>query len=152
WLTFSTRRPIRQPITPTETPARRLLLGPARARRSVWYYACNATDMQLNYTCNTSDAVTPLIGINTLLLASASTGTPDVITVGLTPSNDGYSHTGVGTGFVIASTNIGISASLTARARVPNTSLPLTTTVCQTDPNTGQCMSPPAPTVIATII
>jgi hypothetical protein len=113
-------------------------------------------DVQLGYDCSGVDATATIVGVNTLLLAFDADPVPDMIAVGLTPSDpqDGYSHTGGpnGTGlFVIASTNIGASATLTARARVSNGSLPLTTLVCQTDPNTGQCLSPPAPTVTATI-
>src|SRR5262249_13135394 len=78
---------------------------------------------------------------------------PDMITVGLTPSNDGFARTGgpSGTGlFVISSINIGASAQLTARARL-SAPMPLTATVCQTDPNLGECLSAAAPTVTATI-
>jgi hypothetical protein len=112
------------------------------------------TDVQLVYTCNNSNTVTPLIGINTLLLSATDTAVPDVIAVGLTPSNDGFAHTGGkgGTGlFVIASDNIGLSASLTARARLSNPSLPITATVCQTDPHTAACLATPAASVTATI-
>jgi hypothetical protein len=115
------------------------------------------TDVAFGFRCTTnnlSEYVPTIVGVNSLLLTFDANPVPDMIAVGLTPSNDGYSHTGgpSGTGlFVIAATNIGISASLTARARVSDASLPLATFVCQTDPSTGQCLSPPAPTVTATI-
>jgi hypothetical protein len=92
--------------------------------------------------------------INTLLVSADVNPVPDAIAVGLTPSNDGYAHTGgsPGTGvFVISSTNIGVAGTLTAQAVPSNQTMPLSTVVCQTNPNTGQCLHPPAPTASATI-
>ena len=112
------------------------------------------TDVVLGFGCADANAVAPIVGVNTLLLTFAATPVPDIIAVGLTPSNDGYSRTGgpAGTGiFVIASTNIGTGASLTARARLSDPALSAITLVCQTNPGTGQCLSMPTPTVTATV-
>jgi hypothetical protein len=98
--------------------------------------------------------VQTLVGVNTLLLSASVNQVADNIAVGLTPSNDGYSHTGGPAGiglFVIASSNIGISAPLTARARPSNSQMALSTTVCQTNPSDGKCLTTPAPTITATI-
>ena len=35
--------------------------------------------------------------------------------------------------------------------RLSNASLPIAATICQTNPNTGQCLATPAPTVTTTI-
>jgi hypothetical protein len=80
-----------------------------------------------------------------------------MIAVGLTPSNDGYSRVpGVGgTGiFVIAATDIGVSRSLTARARFLDASTQGTAAVCETfpsGPQLGQCKAPPSAAVTRTI-
>jgi hypothetical protein len=111
-------------------------------------------DVVLGYACDNLDAVIPIVGVNSLLLTFSSTPVPDLIAVGLTPSNDGYSRTGgpSGTGiFVVAATNIGASGPLIAKVRLSDSSLPLTATVCQTDPNTGQCLSPPSSSVPVTV-
>jgi hypothetical protein len=95
-----------------------------------------------------------LSNINTLLLTVSQTPVPDAITIGLTPTNDGFAHTGGpnGTGvFAIASDNIGASAALTASIVPSNSTMPLIATVCQTDPVSGQCLQPPAATATATI-
>jgi hypothetical protein len=98
----------------------------------------------LGYACDHTDAVIPIVGVNTLALTFDLN---DMIAIGVTPSNDDYSHTGgpSGTGiFVISAINIGASANLIAKIGLPNQSLPLTATLCQTDPITGQCLSPPS--------
>jgi hypothetical protein len=112
------------------------------------------TNVALGFSCVNSDTVPTIVGVNSLLMTFDASPVPDVITVGLTPSNDGFARTGgpSGTGlFVTAATNIGVSAALTVRARPSDPAMALTTTVCQTNPNTGQCLSPAAPTATATI-
>jgi streptogramin lyase len=112
------------------------------------------TNVLLGFGCDNVLPVSPIVGVNTLLLTFDANPVPDVIAVGLTPSNDGFAHTGGngGTGlFVIASDNIGLSASLTARARLSNPSLPITATVCQTNPQTAACLATPSASVTATI-
>jgi virginiamycin B lyase len=111
-------------------------------------------DILFGFDCTNVDAVGPIIGVNSLLLTFSATPVPDMIAVGLTPSRDGYSRTGGvnGTGlFVIATSNIGAPAALTARITPSSANIPLTATVCQTDPTAGQCLSPSAPTQTATI-
>jgi virginiamycin B lyase len=112
------------------------------------------TNVTVGYDCDNVDAVATIIGVNTLLLTFSSTPVPDMIAVGLTPSNDGFSHTG-GTGgtgvFAIAAANIGASGQLTAQVALSNSTMPLTATVCQTNPSTGQCLAPPTSSVTSTI-
>jgi hypothetical protein len=113
-----------------------------------------SSDVVLEYSCSGIDAARTIVGVNTLRLTIDANPVPDMIAVGLTPTNDGYAHTGGpgGTGlFVLATTNIGITAPLTARVRLSNAALPLTATVCQTNSTTGACLAPAAATVTATI-
>jgi hypothetical protein len=108
----------------------------------------------LSLSCGNSAPATVSIGINTLLFTASDTPVPDAIAVGLTPSNDGFARTGGvgGTGlFVIASANIGATGVLTARLRLSDSTMPLQGTVCQTNPQTSQCLAPPAATATATI-
>jgi hypothetical protein len=113
-----------------------------------------ATDVRLNYTCNGSHTVTQLLGINTLLLSAADNPVPDHIAVGLTPSNDAIVRIpGVGSTniFVIASTNIGIASTTTARVRFSDVTMPVTALICETDPTSGQCKQTPNTTVTRSI-
>jgi hypothetical protein len=115
--------------------------------------AFNPTDFQIAFACSGQPAASLIVGVNTLLLSASTTPTPDVIAVGLTPSNDGYSRIpgAGGTGlFVIAATNIGSADTLTARARLSDGSLAASTTICETissGPQVGQCKQTPSPTV-----
>jgi streptogramin lyase len=111
-------------------------------------------NVDLSYSCADANSASEIVGVNSMLLTFDPNPVPDVIAVGLTPSNDGFSHTNgtTGTGlFVIASDNIGASASLTASAQLSNSSLPITATVCQTDPSTSACLATPSASVTATI-
>jgi hypothetical protein len=108
----------------------------------------------LGFSCDGLPAVASIIGVNTLRLTFASNPVADMIAVGLTPSNDGYTRIpgGGGTGlFVTAATNIGASTPLTARVRSLDPATPLTVTICETNPSDGQCKVTPAPTVTRTI-
>ena len=121
-------------------------------------YGASAPQVSINaalgFSCAGVNAAPTLVGVDTLVLAFDANPVPDMIAVGLTPSNDGFSHTGGvgGTGlFAVAASNIGAATSLTARARLLNASTPLTTFVCETDPVSGQCKAAPAATVTRTI-
>jgi hypothetical protein len=111
-------------------------------------------NVPLGFSCVSSDIVPTIVGVNSLLMTFDANPVPDMIAVGLTPTNDGFSHTGgaSGTGiFAIASANIGATGQLTARARLSDPTLPAVATVCQTNPNSGACMATPAATVSATV-
>jgi hypothetical protein len=79
---------------------------------------------------------------------------PDVVAAGLTLSNDGFARIAGATGtglFAVAATNMGASSRLIARLRLSDPAMPLTATICETDPQTGQCKAPPAATVTRTM-
>jgi virginiamycin B lyase len=140
------------------TPNTPISIGAGVAQTFLMAFTANApftpTNVVLGYSCTNVDAVAPITGVNTLLLTFGANSVPDMIAVGLTPSNDGYSRIpgSSGTGlFVIAATNIGTSAPLTARVAPLDPTMPMTATICQTNPSTGQCLTPPATTITAAI-
>jgi streptogramin lyase len=154
----------------TTDPATNLLTGSPNTRVSIpahgvqtflMAFAANAPqysiNVQIGYACTGADATATIVGVNTLLLTFDANPVADMIAVGLTPSNDGFSHIpGVsGTGiFVTAATNIGVSKQLTARARFLDASTQATTLVCETfssGPQLGQCKATPSATVTRTI-
>jgi hypothetical protein len=51
----------------------------------------------------------------------------------------------------VATVNVGASASITATATTGAVTLPLTVSLCQTDPTSGQCISSIASSVTTTI-
>jgi virginiamycin B lyase len=143
------------------SPNQRVSIPPGGAQTFLVSFQPNApyvsTEIPLGYDCTGFAAASTIVGVNTVLLTFDANPVADMIAVGLTPSNDGYSRIpGVGnTGiFVIASTNIGVTSSLTARARFLDPSTHATVTICETNSNgtqVGQCKATASPTVTRTI-
>jgi hypothetical protein len=71
-----------------------------------------------------------------------------------TLNNDGIVNS-VSTGvFAVATVNLGTSGTITVSADTGGATLPVSISLCQTDPASGQCVSPTAPTtspVVTTI-
>ena len=112
-------------------------------------------DVQINFDCANLDEVVPTSGVNTLVLSSSATPTPDIVALGATPTNDGIPRvvTGGAAAFATATVNVGSAGEITASANTGGSSLPLTINVCQTDPAAGTCLPPgtPTPTVTTNI-
>jgi hypothetical protein len=116
--------------------------------------AFDPIDAQLEFSCSGQPPVAVLPGINTLLLSGSATPVPDVVALVATGSNDGILHimgTAGANAFALATINIGAASAITATAIVSDPSLPLSVSICQTNPSTGQCLAPPTPSVSQTI-
>jgi len=111
------------------------------------------TDVQLGFSCSDGHPAALFTGVNTWRLTFSATPVADMIAVGATPSGFGIAVIG-GTDqsgvFAISTVNIGVATQLTGRVRFSNPSLPLTGTVCETNPTTAACKQSPAPTVTRT--
>ena len=111
------------------------------------------TDVAFNFACANASAAAVLPGINTLELTASATAVPDV--VALAASGDpGYvdipGATGAGD-FAVATVNLGVDATITASANTGSATLPVTLTLCQTNPTSGACMAAPAASVTTDI-
>ena len=109
----------------------------------------------LQFFCEGIAPATLIPGVNTVDLAFGATATADVIALAATSSNDGIvriplSSGGVGA-FAVASANVGTTGALTVTADTGGASLPIDLSLCQTDPSTGQCLTPAAASVPVTI-
>jgi phospholipase/lecithinase/hemolysin len=109
------------------------------------------------FSCTNLPPAPVVVGLNTLLMLSASTTTasPDVIALGATINNDGIVHvtngspaTGV---FAVATDNLGSGDTITVAATTGATTLPVTIALCQTNPTTGVCLQTPAASVVTQI-
>jgi hypothetical protein len=100
------------------------------------------------------EVVPVLQGINTLLVSASMVAGPDVIALAATPSNDGVAAIlgarGAGV-FAVATANVGASGPITVSADTGAASVPVTLSLCQTDPVIGTCLAPPSGTVSTTI-
>jgi hypothetical protein len=112
------------------------------------------TDVQLGFDCTNAGPAPINTGLNTLLFSASTAPVPDVVALAATLTNDGIVNipgtngTGV---FAMATVNVGATGAITASADTGATSLPLTVSLCETNPATGQCISGIGSTVPTTI-
>ena len=109
------------------------------------------TEVQFSFDCANTNPAPNNVGLNTLLLSASATPAPDMLALAATQNNDGIvtlASTGV---FAVATANVGTSGSVTVSADTGNALLPLTISLCQTDPATSECISPIGPGVTTQI-
>jgi hypothetical protein len=112
------------------------------------------TELQFDFACANTDPAAINVGLNTLLLSASNTPVPDIVALAATLSNDGIVNIAGanGTGvFAVATVNVGSSGNITASADTGSATLPVNISLCETNPTTGQCISPIGPTVTTTI-
>ena len=112
------------------------------------------TDVPFGFDCTNAGPAPINTGLNTLLFSGSTTPVPDVVALAATPTNDGIVNIpgANGTGaFAVATVNVGATGAITASADTGATSLPLTVSLCETNPATGQCISGIGSTVTTTI-
>jgi hypothetical protein len=109
------------------------------------------TDVQFSFACANSAPASVIGGVNTLLLVASASPVPDIIALGDTPSHDGILHLASIGAFGVATVNVGIGAVITVTPDTGSASLPLTLSICQTNPATAACLAPPAPSVTTQI-
>jgi len=116
-----------------------------------------STDVQLSFDCTNSDPAAIYSGLNTLLFSASSTPVPDIVALAVTLNSDGIVNipgaTGTGV-FAVATVNVGASGTITASADTGATTLPVSISMCETNPATGLCINPTVPTtspVVTTI-
>jgi hypothetical protein len=112
------------------------------------------TDVDFNFSCTNTNPAPVFPGLNTLLFSTSTTPTPDIVALAGTLQNDGIVHvvngspmTGV---FVVATVNLGSADTITASTNTGTATVPITVTICQTNPQTGVCMNPQTPGTTAT--
>jgi hypothetical protein len=113
----------------------------------------SAAEIGVLFDCSNTPVTVSVIGLNTFILSVSLAPSPDIVAIGATPTNDGIANIpgNTGTGFFAAAgVNIGSTASITASADDGGHGLPVTLTICQTNPGTGQCLSPPAASTTTT--
>jgi hypothetical protein len=105
-------------------------------------------EVELVYRCANTAPANTISGVTTLLLSATGARGPDIIAVGSTTTLDGIVRVrgSDGTGvFAVAALNLGASATITVTADTGRASLPVTLSLCETNPANGQCINPAAP-------
>jgi hypothetical protein len=113
------------------------------------------TDIQLSFDCANTDPAPVISGLNTLLFSASATPVADILALVATLTNDGIVNIpgSNGTGvFAVATVNLGAGDGFTVSADTGGAILPVNIFICQTDPQTGACFSPPASSVTTTIL
>ncbi|HSF56803.1 MAG TPA: hypothetical protein VLD83_01905 [Candidatus Binatia bacterium] len=112
------------------------------------------TDVQLSIDCANSAPSSIITGLNTLLLSASATPVPDIVTLAATLNNDGIVNilraTGTGV-FAAAIANVGVGGAITGSADTGAAALPVSISICETNPGTGACLASPASSVTTTI-
>jgi len=111
-------------------------------------------DVPLRFVCGNSSPAPVNAGLNTLLLSASATPIPDIVALAATTGLEGIANIPGASGsvaFAVATVNVGATGAITASADTGGASLPVTLTMCETNPGTGQCMSPIAGSVTTTI-
>ena len=82
-----------------------------------------------------------------LLLSASFTPPPDLVALVATTTNNGVMELTDNSGFFTAATiNVGAAATITVTVDTGDATLPLSMSLCQTDPATSACINPSVPT------
>jgi hypothetical protein len=111
------------------------------------------TAIELSFACTNGAPAPSYTGLNTLLLSAATTPVPDIVALAASGDPGIVDITGAdGDGaFAVATVNLGASAAITATANTGAASLPVTISLCETNPGTGQCLQSPSSSVTTSI-
>lgn len=146
-LSYQTTDPLTN--APTGNPNMPVTIAAGAAQSFVITIALAAqfdpVDAALAYSCTNADTVTPLEGLNTLLLSASTIAVPDVIALAATSSGDGIVQLdSAGNGaFSVATVNVGTSATVSVSA---TTTTGASVALCESDPVTAACINPTSPT------
>ncbi len=108
--------------------------------------------LALPAVCDNADPPTLILGVNSIFLTADTRPVPDVIALTATAAGNGIvsAPTGGAGAFAVATIDIGTSGTIVASADTGSVVLPVTLTLCETVPATGQCKSPPTAAVTHT--
>ena len=111
-------------------------------------FAFSYTGQPLNFSCASGNTVTaaPIVqGVDTVDLFVSSTPIADIVLLPATPSRDGILRIpeAGAAAFAVASDNIGAAEPVLLTLDTGAAALPVTATICPTNPTTGQCLAPP---------
>lgn len=112
----------------------------------------DAPGLPLDFDCAGAAPATVITGVDTVDLAMSSTPIADIIALAATPTNNGIVQLQQGSvgAFAVASTNLGVTAPIAVSADTGGAALPVSATICQSNPANGQCLAAPAASVSLT--
>lgn len=114
----------------------------------------SASEVAMQFQCvNANQDAASIVGLNTLLLSATLTPAPDLIALVATTTNNGVMELENSSGFFTAATiNVGSTGTISVSADTGDATLPITLSLCQTDPATSVCINPTAPNTAPVIV
>ena len=109
------------------------------------------TEVQFSFDCINTAQAASTTGLNTLTLTASATPVSDIVSLAATLQGDGIVHLNSTGAFAVATVNVGAPEVITVTANTGGASLPLSITLCETDPSTGACLADPSSSVTTTI-
>jgi len=111
-----------------------------------------STEIEFDFSCGNADSpASGIVGVNTFRLAALGSPGADVIAIVATAGNNGIAdipmRSGIGA-FAVATANVGVTETIEVTADTGDAALPLSLLVCETNPATGACLSPPAASTV----
>jgi hypothetical protein len=105
--------------------------------------------MPLDFDCLGAAPAAVAPGVDTIDLAMSSTPVADIIALAATVTGNGIVQIPLNgaAAFAVASANVGVAAPITVSVDTGSASLPLSATICQSNPGTGQCLAAPSTSV-----
>lgn len=103
-------------------------------------------EVRLRVSGSNTSATSTVIGVDTLFF-SAANNPPDIVALSATSTGDGIAsilNAGDATAFAVATFNVGAASTIVASVDKGGGNYPATLSICQTNPATSQCLSPPA--------
>ncbi len=101
-------------------------------------------DIRLGFACDQAVPASPVTNLNTFLLSSTATATPDMVAIGITATSDGVLRIpdgGLNVVAVAAINNAAVAGSVSVDVDDGGANLPIRATICQTNPVTGACLA-----------
>jgi hypothetical protein len=109
------------------------------------------TDVELSFDCTNTNPAATISGLNTLLLSGSSTPVPDIIPLATTGLVYMPVYAEGIAAVAVATVNVGSKGTITASADTCSAVLPVSISVCETNPVSGTCINPTVPASTATI-
>jgi len=113
--------------------------------------ALSTLTQQLVYSCSGTPTTTVVTGVNTVDLLFSASPVTDIIALSATLSGDGIVTVPLSGSaeapFTLATYNNGAAGLIIASVDTGGVVLPVTATICQSDPVTAQCLAPAASSI-----
>ncbi len=144
-----------QPLTDTEDQPFEIAAGTAQTLLLSFTASqpLGPIEVPLIFSCNNVGAARIISGLNTIILSASNNIVADIVALAATTTNLGVVLAGQGSpgAFSVATVNVGATEVITATPNAVFSSPATALGICQTNPVTGACLSPPGSSVTTNI-